>query len=55
MNEAALEKELRALLQDEDYRERIAADYAALWHKLKGSGTNASGLAAAEVISVAQA
>jgi lipid-A-disaccharide synthase len=53
LNERALEQELQALLEDESYRERIRADYDALWKKLE-SGGNASQLAAAEVIGVAR-
>lgn len=53
LNELALETELRALLQDEDYRQRMRADYDALWRKLE-SGQSASHLAAAEVIGVAR-
>lgn len=49
MNEKALEKELRSLLKDDTYRERMSADYSELWRQLKGRG-DASALAAAEVM-----
>jgi lipid-A-disaccharide synthase len=53
LNERALEKELKALLTDEDYRDRITADYTALWKKLEGGGGNASMLAATMVVEAA--
>jgi lipid A disaccharide synthetase len=53
MNERAVEKELRALLDDNAYRERMRDNYDALWKELEQSG-NASSLAATEVIRVGE-
>jgi lipid-A-disaccharide synthase len=53
MNESALEKELKALLTDDNYRERISADYTELWTKLAASGSP-SARAAQSVIEIAQ-
>lgn len=53
MNESALQKELKALLTDDSYRERITADYAELWTKLAADGSP-SAKAAAAVIAVVQ-
>ena len=52
MNEAALEKELKALLKDDTYREQMKKDYSALWQTLAGEGA-ASARAAREVIATA--
>ena len=51
LNEHALERELKALLEDESYREKMHASYRALWQCL-GSG-DASERAAAAVLRVA--
>jgi lipid-A-disaccharide synthase len=51
LNEKALERELKALLEDEAYREKMHGSYRELWHRL-GSG-DASEKAAAAVLKAA--
>ncbi len=51
MNKAALETELRRLLEDAAYREEMAKDYSSLWRALEGG--NASAKAATAVIKAA--
>ncbi len=52
MNEKTLEAELRKLLEDDAYRDRMEEDYRALWQALE-SGGSASARTAAAVIEAA--
>ncbi len=52
LNERNLKAALERLLNDEEYKRQLKADYEILWHKL--GDNNASQLAAEEIISVAK-
>jgi lipid-A-disaccharide synthase len=52
LNEQALQQELKALLEDESYREKMHEAYQSLWQGL-GNG-NASEKAAAAVLELAR-